>query len=183
MAFANKYGLTFQEQAKFLGFGYKTNKVSFRNLNHALKVLWITSIPKISMTSQVFNLNNKIPRELESLFPMFKQEVLFAALKQAFLDKEVFVGQKFNSVGLSKQLAVVCRKDDDTVYNWLTSELTKAKGYPVNLHRDLNNLSTMHRHSFADITISTNRDPLKGALGLAYGSFTVKLYEAHLLDV
>lgn len=51
-------------------------------MNHALKVLYLTQVPRLSITSQFFNLSNKFPRELEPLLPLFKETVLKPAVMQ-----------------------------------------------------------------------------------------------------
>jgi hypothetical protein len=55
-------------------------------LNHALKVIFLAGIPKISFTSEYFNKVNKVPRDLEPLLPLFKETVLKPATGRLFSD-------------------------------------------------------------------------------------------------
>lgn len=60
--------------------------MEFKRLNHALKVVFLAGIPKISFTSEYFNKVNKVPRDLEPLLPLFKKTVLEPATSRLFAD-------------------------------------------------------------------------------------------------
>lgn len=81
VAFANHYRLTFVQQAKILGFGYRTCKTSFRKMPHALKVLYLTNIAKIDFTSEVLQLQYKTPIDLQGNVQSFKDTVLVPILR------------------------------------------------------------------------------------------------------
>lgn len=74
--------MPFNKQAKFLGHGYKANIQHWRSMNHALKVVYLAGIPRISFTANYFNLNNKFPKDLEGLLPQFKSTVLKPCVSQ-----------------------------------------------------------------------------------------------------
>jgi hypothetical protein len=91
VAFSRHYGLNFYQQAKILGYGYHTCKTSFRKMNHALKVLYLTNIAKIDFTSEVLQLQHKVPIDLNANVQAFKDTVL----KPILVDLKVKLYGKF----------------------------------------------------------------------------------------
>lgn len=81
VAFANQQKLNFCRQARILGFGYKTNVLSFRKMNHALKVLYLTNIAKIDFNTDVLKLQYKAPIDLNLNVQSFIETVLKPILR------------------------------------------------------------------------------------------------------
>jgi hypothetical protein len=85
-AFSNKWGMSFHKGIHILGYGYKTNTETFRKMNHALRVIFLSMIPRLSFTAHYLGLGNKFPKDLEGLLPQFKQEVLKPAVSKLMTD-------------------------------------------------------------------------------------------------
>jgi hypothetical protein len=81
VAFAKAHKLDFNLQRKVLGFGYRTCINSFIRMNHALQVLYLANVAKVDFNTQVLNLRNKVPVDLDSLLPLFKADVLVPAIR------------------------------------------------------------------------------------------------------
>lgn len=81
VAFANQQKLNFCRQARILGFGYRTDVLSFRKMNHALKVLYLTNIAKIDFNTDVLKLQYKAPINLDLNVQSFIETVLKPILK------------------------------------------------------------------------------------------------------
>lgn len=86
VAFAKAHSLDFNLQRKVLGFGYRTCLNSFRRMCHALQVVFLANVAKVDYNTQVLNLRNKVPVDLESLLPQFKDEVLKPAIRSMLTD-------------------------------------------------------------------------------------------------
>jgi hypothetical protein len=84
VAFANKYDLSFSDQTKILGFGYKTCKTEFMRMSSGLKMLWLTNIAKVDFSSETLNLRFKSPVNFNTFesVNLFKSQVLIKILNQ-----------------------------------------------------------------------------------------------------
>lgn len=81
VAFSNTYQIPFAKQARILGYGYRTCVTSFRKMNHALKVLFLTNIAKVDFTTDVLQLQYKTPIDLNKNVDQFKETVLKPILR------------------------------------------------------------------------------------------------------
>jgi len=69
--------LSFDRQARILGFGYLARRKSFKRLNHALQLVFVNLIAKADINTQVLSLRRGAPKDFNSTYLMyFKREVL-----------------------------------------------------------------------------------------------------------
>jgi len=138
--------MDFARQAKFLGFGYRTNVLGFRKLNHALKVLWISQIARVSMTAQFLNLGNKVPRELGTLLPKFRETVLKPALRMILVDMAKTTNF-VNRIGIYYENPLIVKE--------LEKQLTQLFEEPTTLDNLL-----LYCNNKLDLTIRVQHSPL-----------------------
>jgi hypothetical protein len=61
-----------------LGYGYLSRRKSFKGLNHAMQLLYMSQIAKIDFNTDVLKLRRRAPSDFNSLYlEIFKMKVLF----------------------------------------------------------------------------------------------------------
>lgn len=68
-----------------LGYGYLSRRKSFKGLNHAMQLLYMSQIAKIDFNTDVLRLRRKSPSDFNSLYlEIFKLKVLFPLFQRLF---------------------------------------------------------------------------------------------------
>lgn len=107
VGFSNKHNLKFTAQGRFLGFGYKTAKESFKRMNVALKAVYLANIAKVDLTKDTLNLGKKFPRDINLLVPEYVERVIVPLLERTLADRrrfEVTYSRAPGALGLRSQI-------------------------------------------------------------------------------
>jgi hypothetical protein len=70
---------------QILGFGFLARRKSFKKLNHAMQLLFMSQIAKVDFNTDVLRLGRKAPIDFDGLYlDIFKVKVLFPLFKRLF---------------------------------------------------------------------------------------------------
>nr|QIR30250.1 RNA-dependent RNA polymerase [Plasmopara viticola lesion associated mitovirus 27] len=76
-AFVSKFGLSWDRQARVLGFGYLSRRKSFKKMNHALQLVHLSQIIKADFNTDTLSLRRGAPKDFDSIYLyLFTNKVL-----------------------------------------------------------------------------------------------------------
>nr|QIR30238.1 RNA-dependent RNA polymerase [Plasmopara viticola lesion associated mitovirus 15] len=76
-AFVSKFGLSWDRQARVLGFGYLSRRKSFKKMNHALQLVYLSQIVKADFNTDILSLRRGAPKDFNEIYLyLFTDKVL-----------------------------------------------------------------------------------------------------------
>nr|QIR30239.1 RNA-dependent RNA polymerase [Plasmopara viticola lesion associated mitovirus 16] len=76
-AFVKKFGLSWDRQARVLGFGYLARRKSFKKMNHALQLVYLSQIVKSDFNTEILALRRGAPKDFNTVYlKLFSKQVL-----------------------------------------------------------------------------------------------------------
>jgi hypothetical protein len=89
--FSKKFNLSWDRQMQILGYGYLSRRKSFKKMNHAMQLIYLSQIAKVDFSTDTLKLRVGAPKDLDKLyFDLFKFKVINPLLKRLFKLHQTF---------------------------------------------------------------------------------------------
>jgi len=76
---------------QILGYGYLSRRKSFKKMNHAMQLIYLSQIAKVDFSTDTLKLRKGAPKDFNTLYlEYFKSKVIFPLLKRLFKLHQTF---------------------------------------------------------------------------------------------